>query len=212
MQLLVGAATFDAMEEHPAPQGYVIDKANLPARFPTHAHAAGFWECLGRAVATFGFLEETLARAIFALTGSRHPTGDEAAIKAAVDSWLVDLEVTLKEQLHDLIVRFDEAVEHHPQSKFEPASRSDLVKALQEARKHRNAICHASWGVPDEHGASRMFHNRNPQTVPSPIDCAYLEQLQRHTMELACEVMNAVTHMGYRFPGSSGPGRPLSVT
>lgn len=194
------------------PQGYVIDKARLPAQFPTQAHAPSFWECLGRAVATFGFLEETLARAIFALTGSVRPTGDEAAIKAVVDAWSVDLEKALKEQLHDLIVRFDNAVQQHPESRFEPASRAELVNALQEARKHRNAICHASWGLPDAHGASKMFHNRNPQTVPDSIDCAYLEQLQRHAVELACEVMNAVTHMGYQFPGTSGPGRPLSAT
>jgi hypothetical protein len=40
----------------------------LPPSFPTQAHAPAFWEALGRAVATFGFLEETLGKAIFAFT------------------------------------------------------------------------------------------------------------------------------------------------
>jgi hypothetical protein len=26
---------------------------------------------------------------------------------------------------------------------------------------------------------------------------------------LACAVMNTVTQMGYQFPGSSGPGKPI---
>ena len=39
--------------------------------FRLQAHASAFWEALGRAVATFGFLEETLGKAIFAYTGMR---------------------------------------------------------------------------------------------------------------------------------------------
>ncbi len=36
----------------------VVDLDGLPDQFPTHEHEGAFRESLGRAVATFGFLEE----------------------------------------------------------------------------------------------------------------------------------------------------------
>ncbi len=56
----------------------------LPPGFPTQAHSPPFWEALGRAIATFGFLEETLGRAIFAYTGMRQIQEDQ--IDAAYES------------------------------------------------------------------------------------------------------------------------------
>ncbi|MCI0466534.1 MAG: hypothetical protein L0Y57_05950, partial [Beijerinckiaceae bacterium] len=46
---------------------FKLDCDKLPAQFPTHLHPPAFWEALGRVVATFGFLEETLGKAIFPL-------------------------------------------------------------------------------------------------------------------------------------------------
>ena len=53
------------------------DCAQLPANYLTHRHGAEFWEALGRAVATFGFLEWVLGRAIFALIGTRKISADQ---------------------------------------------------------------------------------------------------------------------------------------
>jgi hypothetical protein len=39
-------------------KGFRIDQNGVPPQFPTHLHSSVFWEHLGRAVATFGFLEE----------------------------------------------------------------------------------------------------------------------------------------------------------
>jgi hypothetical protein len=50
---------------------FIVDIKNLPASFPTHRHSAAFWENLGRTVATFGFLEEVLGKAIFAFTATK---------------------------------------------------------------------------------------------------------------------------------------------
>ena len=56
---------------------HVIDKDRLPDRFPTHRHEAGFLEEPDRMVATFGFLEEVLGKAIFAFTGTRPYSEEE---------------------------------------------------------------------------------------------------------------------------------------
>ena len=44
----------------PEVKRFVVDLGNLPALFPTQRHSPIFWEALGRAIATFGFLEEML--------------------------------------------------------------------------------------------------------------------------------------------------------
>jgi hypothetical protein len=50
---------------------YFVDLDGVPDGFPTHRHEVAFWESLGRAVATFGFLEEVLGKAIFSFTATR---------------------------------------------------------------------------------------------------------------------------------------------
>jgi hypothetical protein len=47
------------------------------------------------------------------------------------------------------------------------------------------------------------------QVWDMPIDIAFPQQAQRATAELICAVVDSVTHMGWQFPGSSGPGAPI---
>ena len=44
---------------------YVVDFIRVPRHCPLQGHAPEFWEALGRTVATYGFLEEALGKAIF---------------------------------------------------------------------------------------------------------------------------------------------------
>jgi hypothetical protein len=78
-------------------KGHVVSRDRLPADFPTHLHRAQFWEKLGRAVATFGFLEETLAKAIFAFTATRRIPEDQS--EAEYEKWLPTLERALTDPL-----------------------------------------------------------------------------------------------------------------
>ena len=41
------------------------------------------------------------------------------------------------------------------------------------------------------------------------IDIAYLKQAQAHVPELACNVIDTVTHMRWQFPGGAEPGKPI---
>lgn len=76
-------------------KGYLIDFNSLPKHFPTHRHDAKFWESLGRVVATFGYLEEILAKAIFSFTATKDYSEDE--IEDAFSKWLPKLERALLE-------------------------------------------------------------------------------------------------------------------
>lgn len=188
------------------PRRFVVNKDLLPEHFPTHRHAPEFWENLGRAVATFGFLEDVLARAIFALTGTRRYEGNN--YEAAFEQWIKTLERALYDPLGNLISSYEKALRDHPEATITNAE--ELVSDLRAASTVRNVLCHGSWGSPDSEGRSLpKFVDRKLMIFDTRVDLAFLQQTQKHTAELVCEVMNTVSHMGWQFPGTTGPGTPI---
>ena len=70
-----------------------------PEHWPTQKAEPAFWEELGRAVATFGFLEDLIPRFLLALEASRDAkeyTEDE------VEKWVGSLERSLSDPLGPL--------------------------------------------------------------------------------------------------------------
>lgn len=128
----------------------IIDRERLPPAFPTHRHSASFWEALGRAVATFGFLEETLGKAIFAFTGTREIPSDE--IEAEFEKWLPTLRRALSDPLGGLIDSYGKAVSQNPAATI--SNLPNLLDDLRKAAALRNALCHGSWRAPDSDGRS----------------------------------------------------------
>ncbi|MBV0910918.1 hypothetical protein [Anianabacter salinae] len=184
----------------------IIDRDNLPANFPTHRHSPQFWEQLGRTVATFGFLEEVLGKAIFAFTATRNYSAEE--IDAAYQAWLPQLERALTDQLWNLAESYGKAARDNPATTT--TNIDELVEDIKKATVVRNVLCHGSWRTPDVNGASvPLFINRQKQKFDTAIDLAYLKQVQAHVAELACSVVDTVTHMGWQFPGGAGPGKPI---
>jgi len=185
---------------------HIVDQDRLPDKFPTHKHERAFWESLGRAVATFGFLEEILARAIFAFTATR--PYDEAEIQQAYEEWLPKLERALKDPLGRLIDIYGKAVRDNPDATID--NLDDLLISLRKASAMRNILCHGSWRLPDASGASLPFFvNHQRMVVDSAMDSQFIDQVQRNAAELVCAVINSVTHMGLQFPGSAGPGKAI---
>ena len=185
---------------------FSIDCDQLPANFPTNRHSAEFWEALGRAVAAFGFLEEVLGKAIFALTATRKIPTDQ--IEVEYEKWLPTLEKALTDPLGGLISAYERAIRANDNAKM--PSLDDLLEHLREAATRRNVICHGSWRSPDDQGRSVPFYvDKKRGSWETPIDIAHLAQLRQHVAELSCAVMNSVTQTGYQFPGSKGPGQPV---
>ncbi|WP_199223563.1 hypothetical protein, partial [Caulobacter sp. HMWF009] len=185
------------------PKRYLVNAVTLPGQFPTHWHPVAFWEALGRVVATFGFLEEVLGKAIFAFTATRQHPQDE--IEAAYEQWLPTLQRALSNPLGGLIDTYSKAVRDNDKATI--ANLPELVTDLREAADLRNVLCHGSWRAPDAQGRSvPLYVNKRDEIFTTPVDVAYLNQVRTHTAELACAIINTVTHMGWQFPGSSGPG------
>ena len=184
----------------------VIDRESLPAMFPTDRHETEFWEHLGRAIASFGFLEEVLGKAIFAFTATRRYREDE--INEAYEAWLPKLERALTDQLVNLAEAYGKATRDNPETTTEDVT--DLVEEIKAAAAIRNVLCHGSWRTPDENGASTpRFVNRRKEVFKTPIDVAFLRQVQAHVAELSCRVVDTVTLMGWQFPGGAGPGKRI---
>lgn len=184
----------------------IVDLDTLPKMFPTHKHDPMFWESLGRAVATFGFLEEVLGKAIFAFSATKPYSEEE--IQKAYEDWLPKLQKVLSDQLWNLIESYGKAVREHPDATI--GGFDELLDGLKEAAKVRNVICHGSWRSPNAEGASvPFFVNRQQERFETAIDIPFLRQLQGHVSELICAVINTVTYMGWQFPGSQGPGKVI---
>lgn len=184
----------------------IIDWDNLPVNFPTHRHSPEFWEQLGRTVATFGFLEEVLGKAIFAFTATRNYSAEE--FDEAYQAWLPQLERALTDQLWNLAESYGKAARDNPATTT--TNIDELIENIKKATVIRNVLCHGSWRTPDAKGASvPLFINRQKQKFDTAIDLAYLKQVQAHVAELACSVVDTVTHMGWQFPGGAGPGKPI---
>ena len=174
--------------------------------FPTHRHEPEFWEYLGRTIASFGFLEEVLGKAIFASTATRRYKTDE--IDSAYEAWLPKLERALTDQLVKLADSYGKAMRDNPDTTTENIS--ELVEAIKAAAVYRNVLCHGSWRTPDANGASiPLFVNRKREVFETPIDVALLRQIQAHVAELSCSVVDTITLMGWQFPGGAGPGKRI---
>lgn len=185
----------------------VIDRDSLPAKWPTHRHAPEFWEQLGRTVATYSLLEEVLGKAIFAFTATRR-FGTDAEAQKAYALWLPTLERALTDTLKPLADAYGRAVRANAESTTENIG--ELISAIKEASEIRNVICHGSWRAPDSQGRSLpLFVNKRNEIFETPLDIAYLHQVQSHVADLAATVIDTVTHMGFQFPGGAGPGKRI---
>ena len=191
------------MEPSADKRRFVVDMDRMPDQYPTHRHSGAFWEQLGRTVATFGFLEDVLGRAIFALTAT--VPYEESELEAAVEKWVPKLQRALVDPLGRLIDAYGKAARSHPDAIYE--NLDELLCRLREATELRNLLCHASWSSPDAEGKSiPRYVNNKMMVFTTPVDTAYLRQTQRAVAELACHVVNSITVMGWQFPGSKGPG------
>ena len=184
-----------------------ISRTELTQRFPTDHLPSEFWESLGRVVATYGFLEQVLGKAIFAFTATREFSNQQDLDKA-YEVWFNQLERALTDQLGALINSYESSVRIHQEAPALELAR--LFDELRDAARTRNVLCHGAWGPPDLAGASvPYFVSKQGIKYDTAISRDALDGLREHVSMLACDVIDSVTCMGWRFPGLPGPGRPL---
>ena len=183
-----------------------VDRNKLPAEWPTHRGTPAFWEELGRTVAAFGFLEDTLARAYFALTATREYANIGEA-EAAFPKWRTKLERSLTDTLVSLASKVGEAFENDDRVPADVGS--EIVRRLHELAVWRNALCHGAWVRFDADGSARLRYFRRtsdgPEALDSSLSSEEIANIRAGTVDVTICLVDAVARTGVRFPGSTRP-------
>ena len=183
-----------------------VDRNELPAEWPTHRGTPAFWEELGRTVAAFGFLEDTLARACFALTATCEYANIGEA-EAAFAKWGTKLERSLTDTLASLTSKIGEVFENDDRVPADVGS--DIVRRLHELAVWRNALCHGAWVRFDADGSAWLRYFRRTSDGPEALDCSLspeeIANIRTATVDVTLCLMDTVARIGVRFPGTKRP-------
>ncbi len=194
------------MQETDNRKCYIIDRDKLHIDYPTQFHDRLFWEELGRTIATFGFIEEMLGKAIFVLTGSQK--FDPDGYPEAFNKWIKTLEKALTDQLGGLINSYEKALADNQRTKG--IDHSVRLAELKKAKEIRNVLCHGSWYKPDDQGrAVPKFVNRELMVFETPVDVPFLKQTRAALKDIACDILDSVTSVGYQFTRSGSSGEQI---
>ena len=195
--------------------GYRVDRAHLPDRWPTHLCPADFWEELGRTIAAFGFLEDSLQRANLAITATREYKSVQEA-EEAFKTWERDLELSMDETLGALVNRFVTALKDD--ERYSPRDEQEIGKRLKDVAWWRNALCHGAWTDYDAKSGlaalrywprgkwSEQFEHGDRR-----LSRGDLARIRSAAIEIAIAVIDAVTTRGIAFPGTESPGRDVAA-
>ena len=184
----------------------VVDRACLPEDWPTHRGSSELWEELGRAIASFSHLEDTLARAYFGLTGTKtFETVDRA--EAAFRQWAKELKQSLTDSLYALTSKLGKAFEDD--DRVSRAVASDIIARLNELRVWRNALCHGAWQGFSADGSSQLRYFRKTARGVEQLDVRLtlekVSSIRLATVELTLDIVDLLSVAGVQFPDSAPP-------
>ncbi len=189
----------------------IINIEAIPNNFPTHKHESEFWECLGRTVATLGFLEEVLKKAILVFNNrelsvyefnSLNTGNFPNELEQEIERFNKMIMKSSKSSLGWLKDEFVKSAKKHYKTEDGEKHIDSIYNKLDKIQELRNPICHGSWQLPDKQGNSKLFFfNRKHETLETAINIDILKQMQKHTAEVACEIINSVSEAELPYPG-----------
>ena len=179
---------------------------STPDNWPTHEAEPAFWEELGRAVATFSFLEDIIPRFLLAFEGSKD--GREYT-EEDVASWVYSLKRSLSDPLGPLIPKIQQAFEGDGRVPAEAGV--EIVGRLKEIKRCRNALCHGAWTDFDESGGVQLRHfvrNEEGETVlrSEQLSKEDIAAVRYETASLIRRLAEVAVSIGVQLPGSGLPG------
>lgn len=158
--------------------------SRAPARLPDDFAAQ-----LGHAISGFGFLEEALKRAIFALTRSglgKRP--DDRALA----NWLHRMEDIADDTLGTLIDQFIKQIGNAGLKE-----RDRLAADLRRIRRDRNMLCHASWKPTETPGRWHpSFLNTKGELFPGDVGTDDIAAIHADTLDAAARIVAIMRRTG----------------
>ena len=179
---------------------------STPDNWPTHKGEPAFWEELGRAVATFGFLEDIISRFLLAFEGSKD---GKDYTEEDVARWVHSLERSLSDPLEPLIGKIKKALKGDKRVPAETAG--EIVGRLKELNRYRNALCHGAWIGFDEGGRAQLRHFARGEGGKPISRCEQLSKediaaVRCETASLIRRLTEVTVSIGVQLPGSGLPG------
>ena len=186
----------------------VVNRAKLPSDWPTHKGSREFWEEIGRTVASFGFLEDTLARARFAVAGSRERKEDEIDEIFIQKKWIQSLEVSLYDNLNGLTKRIRKAFMDDGRIPQEVGA--EIVERLERLKDWRNALCHGAWTHFAANGCANLRFIRKADDGPEPemldgrLSREEIARIRTEVVDLTISLVKVRSHSVFRFQVALG--------
>lgn len=170
----------------------------VPDGWPTHELPSDLCEEIGRTIATFGFLEYVIKRAILELSKPTKSIND-----SDYKEWERSLELTATTAMAKLTGKLGEVLE--PDSRLSQVRVTRIVEVIKEKADLHNALCHGTWIQydPASGDATLQYFPRNdPRHSQFVLSRAILARVRYETVEVAREVMGAVK---WKVPGFPRP-------
>lgn len=177
-----------------------FERGHLHADWPLSRENPAFWGELGKTVATFGDLENTLVTACYGLT---KPPADPAAIRPeqvpAYLDWYAGVEAIRTDAMLVLTDRFIKLLKRD--GRVPHAVRVELRTRLDELRPWRNALCHGAWFGFSGDGAGVLSHyykdGDRVMQFPPAVAIEDLADLRARTVDTIVRVSEAASVAGY---------------
>lgn len=176
-----------------------LDRSIMHSDWPLSRDNPAFWEELGKAVAAFGYLENTLVSACYSLTP---PPADPRDLQAehvpAHLQWYAEVEAFRADSLHVLAGRFDKLLKKD--GRVPHTVRNELRRQLDELRHWRNALCHGAWFGFSGDGAGVLSHysvkNRRITRFPPTVALKDLAELRGRVVDATIRVEETASVAG----------------
>lgn len=177
-----------------------LERGHLHPDWPLSGDNPAFWEELGKTVAMFGNLEDTLTSACYGLT---KPPADPSDLRAeqvpAYLDWYARIEASRTDAMGVVTDRFIKFLKND--GRIPLAVQDELRAQLDELRRWRNALCHGAWRGFSRNGAGVLshFYKEKKQVVcfPSKVDLKDLADLRARTVDVIFRVTEAASVAGY---------------
>ena len=176
-----------------------LDRSIMHPDWPLSRDSPEFWEELGKAVAAFGYLENTLVSSCYSLTV---PPADPRNIQAEQIpdylQWYAEAEAFRADSLHALAGRFDKLLKKD--GRVPHTVRSELREQLDELRHWRNALCHGAWFGFSGDGAGVLSHyfmeNKQVIRFPPMVALKDLAELRARVVDVTIRVEETASVAG----------------
>ena len=174
--------------------------------WPTESGSSAFWEELGRTVAAFGTLEDTLAKALFTVEFRRRAAEGEK-LGVGLEAYGQELVKGLSDTLRPLAKKLEAAWRDEDRELSE--ARAAILDEIRALKTERNRLCHGAWvRFEKEDEGSVRYYPRMHELSGAHTETRSLASIAE-TRERATRIVKAVlTDMAERYRTSlSGTGR-----